>query len=794
MQKFPQGLKELKQWAVAGANKIPYNPVTGKPAKPNDPTTWVSFNEAYSKVVSGEYENVGFMLSKDDPYTVIDLDDPKPEKYTEEQKAVLIRNMERIVNKFDSYTELSRSGKGCHIIVRASTEAGRKKDTVEIYSSERFIICTGNVVKDRAVEEYQDLVDFVYEMIAPSSQSGTLIDFDKVYEYSEDEQYSDNWLINKLLEDKDHLKFQYLCAGDHASLEKLGHKYLGDDSLLDMALIDMLGRYSQNYEQIERLFLRTPLGSRTKHLKNPKKLKYTLRKYFSNKVAMEAEQRERREAVNSVDISKIQKQAQEIINKEIEPKSNVPWPPGFMGKIAEAVYHGARYQSAAIAVGSALGLVAGIAGRNYRIGSQGLNLYIALLASSGTGKESGKSGVRNILRAIESEFPQFSVEDLVMGNNQEPKSAPALAKMLGANPCFVSVFDEVGYLMGAMAGSRAPQYLVDLSGMMLKLYTANGKNGRLSGNAYSDKEKNMPSVMSPSFTILGESTQLKFFDKLTPNDIESGLLPRFTIFEHIGERSKVNRNCDDYVVPVDVKKQVETLMHVRMNKQMQAKPAVGQDIISPSTTIETIPISESAEMKQIKFDYEDNVITPRMKEDKVVGPLWARTPQMAERIAGLCAVIDNPDNPVLTKEYWDWGLTVAEHSIGKIIAHLESGEMATVDDFIEAKLVDILCKFTAKHGGFTSGKNANSFTPQMKRDGVVAVGDIADKLKRSGSKFTAAIDGSRFKGNIIGFTQWKLEQMEESGSVVILDKETAAKYKHGARGRTPTMVKWLGGR
>ena len=51
-----------------------------------------------------------------------------------------------IARYFDSYTELSATGTGLHIILRGNVPNRRKGD-VEVYSSKRFFTVTGHVVE-----------------------------------------------------------------------------------------------------------------------------------------------------------------------------------------------------------------------------------------------------------------------------------------------------------------------------------------------------------------------------------------------------------------------------------------------------------------------------------------------------------------------------------------------------------------------------------------------------------------------------------------------------------------------
>ena len=44
LNNIPAELRRLKQWVVAGADKVPINPRTAKKADPTDSTTWGSYD------------------------------------------------------------------------------------------------------------------------------------------------------------------------------------------------------------------------------------------------------------------------------------------------------------------------------------------------------------------------------------------------------------------------------------------------------------------------------------------------------------------------------------------------------------------------------------------------------------------------------------------------------------------------------------------------------------------------------------------------------------------------------
>src|SRR6267142_7155865 len=79
-QNIPLEMREYKSWCVwkkvtksnGEITKIPFQ-ANGEPAKSNDPNTWMTWDQALA--CAPIYDGIGFILSKNDPYALIDLDD-----------------------------------------------------------------------------------------------------------------------------------------------------------------------------------------------------------------------------------------------------------------------------------------------------------------------------------------------------------------------------------------------------------------------------------------------------------------------------------------------------------------------------------------------------------------------------------------------------------------------------------------------------------------------------------------------------------------------------------------------
>lgn len=150
---IPDGLKIRPQWVnwrYARRNdkgewtKHPYNPRTGLKASSTDLLTWSAFDEVMEAYRGGarSYDGIGFVLCSGDPLTGIDLDGCR-----DPESGEMALWAAEIVRYFDSYTELSPSGKGVHILVKGKAPASLKRPGLEMYSAERYLTVTGHAVE-----------------------------------------------------------------------------------------------------------------------------------------------------------------------------------------------------------------------------------------------------------------------------------------------------------------------------------------------------------------------------------------------------------------------------------------------------------------------------------------------------------------------------------------------------------------------------------------------------------------------------------------------------------------------
>lgn len=239
---IPQGLRERPQWCLAAPDKTPRK-ADGSYASSTNPATWTDFDTACAAARQRGW-HVGYVLHEADPFTCIDLD-IKPDSPPD-----FIQHCTDMIDAFDSYTEHSRSGVGYHIWVEGDVGAGRK-GVGEVYSKERFMICTGNVVNPKPIKNRDHLVKQYADMIG-----GKETEFEALPDAPAVE--SDESILQRAFRAENGGKISAHYNGDWAGI---GHN---DHSKADESLLQMLAHYTPNNEQLTRLFLASALGQRDK--------------------------------------------------------------------------------------------------------------------------------------------------------------------------------------------------------------------------------------------------------------------------------------------------------------------------------------------------------------------------------------------------------------------------------------------------------------------------------------------------------------------------------------------------
>lgn len=145
---IPPDLRKLPQWVDwqlmppkkpgDKLGKLPINPHTGAAASSTDAKTWSTFPEALSRMERDQLAGVGFVFTGEG-VVGIDLDHCRDAMTGGIEPWAM-----EIVKKLDTYTEISPSGTGLHLIGRGVLPAGgKRKGKIEMYDRARFFTITG---------------------------------------------------------------------------------------------------------------------------------------------------------------------------------------------------------------------------------------------------------------------------------------------------------------------------------------------------------------------------------------------------------------------------------------------------------------------------------------------------------------------------------------------------------------------------------------------------------------------------------------------------------------------------
>lgn len=692
---IPDELKSYRQWIVwryedqggPKPTKVPYSPNFPGHAAVDKPGTWSTFEEAIAKFNVGGVDGIGFVLTEADPFVFVDLDD------THGDEEALQRQF-RIFHEFTTYAERSPSGTGLHIIGKAKLPGkGRKRDKIELYDRSRYMTMTGDVYRDEAINGVQDQSDLLWhQMGGPAAIHH--------YEGDQPQREDDNTIIERAFKALNGEKFKMLYEGEWRS------EYHDDWSAADQALVDIIAFYTQNRAQIVRIWGYSQLGKRDKFNRADYRT-FTINRAFDR-------------LLPQVDDEALRIKLQDAIDARVETQPNIPGlivitgnengdvpegpstpplalmvnspeglntppgrdaqhpaqsisqdvvsvnglspviPPGLVGAVAEFIYEAAPRPVREIALVGAIGFVAGIVGRAYNVSGTGLNLYTLCLAPTGTGKEAINAGISKLIAAVRPTTQ--TIQDFV--GPAEIRSDAALLKWIAKHPCFLSVTGEFGLRLKQMSAPNASPSEVGLKRVLLDLYNKSGHGNALNPIAYSDKEKNTPSIASPAFSMIGETTPERFYEVLDESMVAEGLLPRFLTIEYQGKRPPPSETHERAQPSLALIEMVQRLVvHVQTIMAKSEVQVVNFDPFAAQL------------FKDFNRYCDDQINADNSRE--VTRHMWNRAHIKAMKLAGLVAVGIAPYNPVVDRDCAQWATDIVARDVLNVIGRFERGEVGS---------------------------------------------------------------------------------------------------------------------
>lgn len=808
---IPLELQQLPQWVCwryedknGRKTKVPYCPSLHNPvhASIHNPSTWGSFADAIAAARGPAMDGIGLVLTEDDPYTGIDIDDKAENPATEAQHATHIK----ILEAFQSYTERSVGARwyddqgkergGYHIIIRGKIKGGRDRGHVGVYSTARYLTFSGDVVRNAPIAEYQELL---LRLIAEMPESDYAGELDEVEGHLTDQE-----LHEMALRAENGEKYARLARGE------VTYRDDGDPtspyqsrSESDLALISILAYYTRDNEQVRRMFRYTVPGKREKHQGNNRWIDRCIKRFRAQqptsydieearaaaaRMALDFDAKELPQHSTDRELDKaLQADAEYIrsmggdpgptlpqmgiaaeyveVSAPSEPVvtpvtsvvpappapapagsmyGGMPQPPGLVGELAAYFRSSATRPVPEAALMAAIGIAAGVAGRAYNISGTGLNHYMLLLADTGVGKEGIAKGINNLLAATRTTVPM--VDDFI--GPSAFASGQALVRVFDGKPCFLSILGEFALTLKAMNDPRAPGPMVILRKVLLDLYGKSGWTDILQSTAYSDQEKNTKNVHAPSLSIIGECVPDTFYSGIDLADISDGLIPRFHVVEYTGNRQPRNKASG----------QPPSQQLVQQFANLCASALSSQH----GNACAAVQIAPDAEALLDAFDVmaDTHINTAGNGGER---QLWNRAHLKALKLAGLIAVGVNPHAPTVTADIAQWAITFTQRNTEHLLSRFAKGEVGSG----ESKQFSEVRRVIGDFFKMDKDKLKPYTTPEVQAAGLVPYKYLLIRLVRLASFTHDKRGGTRA-------VQDALDQMVKMGMLSMVNAEMSS--------------------
>ena len=259
-EQIPQVLLSHPQWVCwrhvdrgegKKPDKQPVNPRTLANAGVHWANTWTPFEVAYAtyqKYYNKRVYGIGFVLTPTDPFVAVDLDACVQEDEIDSKAA-------KVIQTLGSYTEVSPSGHGIHILVACPEfQDNMRRQDIEVYSHSRYVTITGHHVTGTPPEISVVSTDLIASLLPAASEpaSSASIPVARPVAYSASD--TELW---ELIFAHDKYGHQHLkrFQGD-TSLDR------GDHSFTVIRLLNCLARWTQcDAGKMRNMILMSPLAN-----------------------------------------------------------------------------------------------------------------------------------------------------------------------------------------------------------------------------------------------------------------------------------------------------------------------------------------------------------------------------------------------------------------------------------------------------------------------------------------------------------------------------------------------------
>ncbi len=323
-------------------------------------------------------------------------------------------------------------------------------------------------------------------------------------------------------------------------------------------------------------------------------------------------------------------QAQQQADKQPSLQKNAPkgpkFPgpyPGVMADMTAAVLLSAKVKQPELTVLGVLIGMAGGCGGHYRLPSNmRLNLYGLNISASGSGKDTIRYATKQVTDAAMA---------TVLGC---PASGQGLQDAIPDGGGVLVETDEAGHLFAGMNAKNNAAYSIELSKVLLELFSAGQGVYKTRLKAKAKGEAGSRSIPHPCISFFGSTTKEKLAASLTEDNVTDGLIGRFLFAQGQNqEDTHFDWLAPGLVVPASV---------TAAGAKLAWAPGIDRQIKYGPNVVPTM------------CQWAQEYWAQTTKGDSLARAFATRSIEKLERIAGVLAVWEDPHDPVIQLPHIEW--------------------------------------------------------------------------------------------------------------------------------------------
>ena len=723
---IPVELRARRQWVLWRA--IDNNGVITKPpfqpnnpaymADVNSPSDWGSFEDAV-RVYSNNpslFSGIGFVFSEDDEYFGLDIDDEakvKPQ-FLETRK----RFVSQIMSQVDTYTEVSPSGNGLHMIGRGSLPVDGKRSVdmqVELYVARRYFTITGNVLHGRTeIKDQQEFLLSVFGAIVPDT--GVQVVHDTETHRRLD--LTDAEVIRLAT------NFNPTFAPRFNAQTGCGP---GEWSDTFMAIVGMVDRFTGSVEQVQRIIFNSPMvllappsNAGEKRIdKAQRNLQYvlsTVRRgndglmHFSEHGRQIVENMERAKAERAKAALEELARAEEAVGNMSQGSQTIleafpqltnehkilTRPPGVVGQFVMATEKGSFKPFTKFAIPATFSALAGIVARGFKLpGGSGLNLNFILAAPSNAGKTMTMNAWQRFMsdasQAVGS-TPSGQSKDRIL--NSSTSSIQAIMPDFMETPSLAWFVEECYSQLHSMNEGKSPSD-AHLRDAYNQLYDAGVHGKMFSGpRSVAQSKKEVEPINNLCVSTFWTTTTSKF-DVFTEDALD-GFMSRVVVIRHHAPGGDPMQYLED--LPPH-------LRDILIQRLAAAKNLDETYKLNPFEAGKLLTVVSTEQISELHWTFVktvDGIANAAIRGE--LPPTYgaiSRVPITALRIAGVMAVIENPYTPSVTEEQYKWAMGYLLLNLVELLTSVDIGDLgnsATDEVVAVVRTIKRMLKTQSKDG------------------------------------------------------------------------------------------------